>query len=77
MVGAVDPALIERVAQADVHHKNVETLATRVLTRVCTVPRWRQRRRQPVLFDEVVKPALRMGAREVLKPQRYRTDSAS
>jgi SAM-dependent methyltransferase len=77
MVGAVDPALIERVAQADVHHKNVETLATRLLTRVCTLPRWRQRRRQPVLFDEIVKPGLRTGVREVLEPRIYRANSAS
>jgi hypothetical protein len=69
--------LVEQVAIADVHHKNVETLAVRVLTKAFTLPQRSKRRKGPVLFDSIVKPELRTGVRHELEQRLYRTDAAN
>lgn len=77
VIGAVDSALLQQVAAANVRHKNVETLATRLLTRAFTLPLRGKRRRGPVLFDSIVQPDLRTGTRHQLEPRIYRTSSAT
>jgi len=76
VIGTVDAALVEQVAIADVHHKNVETLAVRVLTKVFTVPQRSKRRKGPVLYDSIVKPEMRTGKRHELEQRLYRSDVA-
>lgn len=75
VVGTVDARLVEQVALANVHHKRTETMVTRVLTRLFVIPLRSKRRREPVLFDSIVKPELRNGKPEVLQPRRYETRS--
>jgi len=75
VVGTVDAQLVEQVALANVHHKRTETMVTRVLTRLFVIPLRSKRRREPVLFDSIVKPELRNGRPEVLQPRRYETRS--
>ncbi len=72
VIGTVDPVLVAQVASADVHHKNIETFATRVLTRAFALPLRGKRRRGPVLFDSIVKPALRTGVPHELERRFYR-----
>jgi len=73
VVGTVDPLLLQQVATADVRHDIAGTLASRVLTASFSVPLRGRRRRPPVLHDDIVKPDLRTGTGEVLRPRRYLT----
>ncbi len=73
VVGVVDAGLVAEVAAANVRHKNVETLATRVLTQVFTLPLRGKLRKGAVLFDDIVKAELRTGVRHELESRLYTT----
>jgi SAM-dependent methyltransferase len=70
--GRLDPAFVAEARAAEAHHQVGESLVTRALTAVMTIPRRRQRRRRPIDFDEVVRPELRRGTGEVLRREVYR-----
>lgn len=73
--GRVSDRLLSEVAEGEFHHRGGEALASRLLTVVLTAPLWRQRRRQPIRFDEVVRPEFRRGTAEVLDRRVYRLDT--
>jgi SAM-dependent methyltransferase len=70
--GSLDPAFVADALSADSHHRVGQSLVTRALTTAMTLPRRSQRRRRPIEFDQVVKPALRRGTGEVLRREIYR-----
>jgi SAM-dependent methyltransferase len=56
------------------HQRTGQTVAARGLTAVVTLPERGRRRREPVLFDDVVAPEHRRGTGEFLEPKVYRLD---
>lgn len=70
--GELDPEFVEVATNAPSHHQLGQSLATRALTAVLTLPKRSQRRRRPVEFDRVVRPELRRNTGEVLGRRVYR-----
>jgi SAM-dependent methyltransferase len=70
--GAPSPQLVAAAHRGGAHHRVAESVAARALTRAMTLPRRGQRRRDPIRFDDVVRPELRTGAGELLEPRTYR-----
>jgi SAM-dependent methyltransferase len=70
--GEPPPEVIAGALAGGSHHRVAESLAARLLTGVMTLPRRGQRRRDPIRYDDVVKPELRTGTGDVLAPRIYR-----
>jgi SAM-dependent methyltransferase len=70
--GRVDPVVVRAALASGAHHRVAQTVASRVVTAAMTAPRRGQRRRQPVRFDDIVKPELRTGRDDVLERRVYR-----
>lgn len=70
--GQVPQSLIDYAAEAGGHQRVGQTIAARVLTAVMTVPLRRIRRREPILYDDVVDEAHRTGTGERLRRKVYR-----
>ncbi|CAN5688661.1 hypothetical protein BH24ACT5_BH24ACT5_04610 [soil metagenome] len=74
--GTPDPELLAsaRARDAPSHDggSRGEELLARTLTAALTFPRRRDRRRDPVRFDDIVRPDLRRGTDETLEPRIYR-----
>jgi SAM-dependent methyltransferase len=75
--GAPDARLVDAALAADAHHRVTESVASRVLTGLLTVPLRSKRRRQPIAFDDVVRPELRRGRGELLQRRVYRLDDGA
>jgi SAM-dependent methyltransferase len=69
--GSLDPLFEATARSAEAHHRPGQTLGGRLLTATMALPHWRHRRRQPVRFDDVVKPELRTGTGERLQKRIY------
>lgn len=72
--GQLDAAFIAAGLATEAHHQTGQTLISRAVTAVATLPYRRLRRRAPVLFDDVVRPELRRGTAEVLTRKVYSVD---
>ena len=70
--GRPDPALVAEAQAAEAHHQVGQSLVTRALTAILTIPRRARRRRHPIEFDRIVKPELRRGTGELLHRGVYR-----
>jgi SAM-dependent methyltransferase len=70
--GSPSPELVAAAHSADAHHRGGETMASRVLTMLFTLPLRRRRRCQPIRYDDVVRADLRNGRNEVLEARVYR-----
>jgi hypothetical protein len=75
--GVPDRRLVEAAMTAEAHHRVTETLATRLLTGVMTVPLRSKRRRRPIAFDDVVRHEFRRGRGEMLERRVYRLDAGA
>ena len=71
VVGAPPATLLVAARDADAHHRNSETLVSRVLTTVLTVPLRRRKHRGPIRFDDLVRADLRTGRGEDLTAKIY------
>jgi SAM-dependent methyltransferase len=69
--GKPDPEFIRRTLAADAPHHAAASTAARILTRVMV---GRGHPRRPLLYDDLVKPELRTGRREILEPRIYDID---
>jgi len=67
VVGSVAPALVDSIAEAPGHHRRVESLVSRVLTAVLTLPIRGHHPPAPT-FNQLVKPSLRRETDSVLEP---------
>jgi SAM-dependent methyltransferase len=72
--GAPSPALIAAAARADAHHRGGETAMGRALTAALTLPLRRHKHREPIRFDDIIRPELRTGSDAILTAKVYRTD---
>ena len=72
IVGDPSPALVDAAHHAEAQHRRTETLSTRLLTSVVTVPLRRRRHRGPIFYDDVVRPQLRTGDGQTLSARIYR-----
>lgn len=74
--GTLDPAFVEAALAADAHHNVGQSIASRALTALCTLPLRhgprRIDRRRPIEFDEIVAPRYRRATGETLQKQIYR-----
>jgi SAM-dependent methyltransferase len=70
--GTAAPDLVAEAQASGAHHRTGQTAAARLLTTLMTVPRRKQRRRQAVRYDDVVRPELRTGTGDVLERRIYR-----
>jgi SAM-dependent methyltransferase len=70
--GELDPLFEATALSAAADHRAGETLAGRVLTAALALPHLGSRRREPVRFDDIVKPELRTGTGERLQKRIYR-----
>jgi SAM-dependent methyltransferase len=70
--GTPPPALLADARAAGGHHRAGQQVAARLLTAVLTAPRRGQRRRTPILLDDVLRPDLRTGTGEQLTRRVYR-----
>ena len=73
VVGSPPAELVAAARQVDSHHRGGETLASRALTTLLTLPLRRRRHGAPILYDDIVRPDLRTGIPEPLTPKIYRT----
>jgi SAM-dependent methyltransferase len=69
--GTLDSLFVATATSADVRHRTGQTVGGRILTAVMALPHRQHRRRDPVLFDAVVKPELRTGTGESLQKRLY------
>jgi len=68
--GDLDPEFARRTLTSDApHHGTGVTTASRVLTRLMT---GRGHHPRPLAYDDIVKPELRTGTRQLLEPRIYR-----
>jgi len=74
VVGSPPAELIAAARTVDAHHRGGETLAGRALTSALTVPLRGRKHRQPIGYDDVVRPDLRTGTGEALTARIYRFD---
>jgi SAM-dependent methyltransferase len=74
VVGSPSPDLIAAARVADAHHRGGETIAGRLLTSAFTLPLRGRKRRQPISYDDVVRPEFRSGTGETLSARVYRCD---
>jgi SAM-dependent methyltransferase len=72
--GRPPAALVEAALATGGHQRVGQTLAVRAVTAAAVLPRRGQRRRDPVRFDEVVRPELRRGTGELLERRVYRLE---
>jgi SAM-dependent methyltransferase len=72
VVGSPPQELVAAASTAEAHHRGGETLAGRALTVALTLPLRRDKHRAPILYDDIVKPALRTGRAETLEKRIYR-----
>lgn len=70
--GRPPPELVEAALAAGSHHRVGQDVVARALTAVMTLPRRRQRRRAPIVLDEILRPELRTGTGEHLTRRVYR-----
>jgi SAM-dependent methyltransferase len=70
--GTPDPAFVEAALAAEGHHRAGHGVASRMLTALMKLPHRSDRRREPVRYDDIVKPELRTGTDERLEPKIYR-----
>ena len=75
VVGSPPPELIAAARVADAHHRGGETIAGRALTAAFAAPLRRIRHRDPILYDDIVKPALQTGRSDPLEKKMYRLGS--
>lgn len=73
VVGSPSADLVAAAHQVDAHHRGGETLVSRALTALLTMPVRRRKHRGPILYDDIVRPDLRTGTPEPLTPRIYRT----
>jgi SAM-dependent methyltransferase len=73
--GTLDPLFEATARSAAAQHRAGQTFGGRLLTALMALPHQRSRRRDPVLFDDVVKPELRTGTGERLQKRLYRLES--
>ena len=66
--GEPDPEFVRRTVAADAPHHAGASIAARVLTRLMVGSGHRSR---PLMYDDLVKPELRTGHRELLEPRIY------
>lgn len=71
VVGAPPAALLAAAREADAHHRSSETVVSRVLTSVLSVPLRRRKHRGPVRFDDIVRADLRTGRGDALTATIY------
>jgi SAM-dependent methyltransferase len=69
--GSLDPLFEATARSAETQHRPGQTLGGRLLTATMALPHWRHRRSAPVLFDDIVKPELRIGTGERLQKRLY------
>ena len=72
VVGSPPAELVAAAQVADAHHRGGETIAGRALTAAFSAPLRNIRHREPILYDDIVKPALRIGRSETLEKRMYR-----
>jgi SAM-dependent methyltransferase len=72
VVGSPPPELIAAALQGEAHHRGGETVASRALTAVLTLPLRRRLHRGPIYYDDIVRPDLRTGRGDALAAQIYR-----
>ena len=72
VVGSPTADLVIAAQEADAHHRGSETIAGRALTAVFTAPLRGQKHRNPIFYDDIVKPQLRTGTGEPLSARIYR-----
>ena len=65
-------ALVDAARATGSHHRVGQDVVARALTAVMAAPRRGQRRRAPILLDDVLRPDLRTGSGEVLQRRVYR-----
>jgi len=70
--GQLNPEFVERAMQEEGHRRTWETVLVQGLTWVLTARARRRRGRPVLLYDDLVKPELRRGSRQVLRKQIYR-----
>jgi len=70
--GNVSAELLDSAAAGEFQHRSGETIAARLMTAAFTLPRSRQRRRRPAMFNAVVKPELRIEPDAELTRRIYR-----
>ncbi len=71
VVGAPPAALLDAARQADAHHRSSETVVSRVVTMLLTLPLRRRQHRGPIRFDDIVRADLRTGRSDVLTADIY------
>ena len=72
VVGTPPPELIVAAHEADAHHRGGQTAVSRALTSVMTLPLHRRKHREPVRYDDIIRPDLRTGTAETLARKIYR-----
>jgi SAM-dependent methyltransferase len=72
VVGSPPPELVANARVADAHHRDGETMAGRLLTALFTVPLRQSKHREPIRYDDIVKPELRTGRPDLLANRIYR-----
>jgi SAM-dependent methyltransferase len=72
VVGTPPQELIRAAHEVDAHHRGGETLAARAVTAAFTLPMRRRKRRGPILYDDIVRPDLRIGKADPLTSRIYR-----
>jgi len=70
--GTVSEELLASAHEGEFKHRSGQTLVTRALTTAFVLPRRGDRRRDPVAFNDIVRPHLRRADNPLLRPQIYR-----
>lgn len=70
--GTPEPAFVRAALATGAHHRVGQSVVSRLLTVMLTLPRRSQRRTRPLEFDQVVRPELRRGTGEALENAVYR-----
>ena len=71
VLGTPNAALVTAARQADAHHRGGQAMVARLLTKVLTVPLRGRRHSGEIRYDDIVRPELRTGSGEVLRPRIY------
>ncbi|MEY2583782.1 MAG: hypothetical protein QOE09_3631 [Ilumatobacteraceae bacterium] len=73
LVGSPPAELVAAAHDVDAHHRGGETLASRALVMLLTLPLRHRKHRGGILYDDIVRPDLRTGRREPLTAKIYPT----
>lgn len=74
VTGTPSEEMIHHATAAHPPHRGMDALVNRTLTAVYSTPQRSKRRRQPIVFDDLVQPQWRTGRDEVLSNRIYRLD---